>query len=335
MSRAKPISAALGDLEPGQYADFYALLIERSKESTRDGKPFLVFKFRDARRIASVTVWSDAENYEQIAAEWEVGQCYKLRGTYAESKYGPQIHLLQIRAVNAEDHANGFDPLSLIERTRYDVDLLFAALCGVAESAIDDVPLRRLVRSILDRHAEILRKLPGSAKNYYPFAGGWLEHTLSVTHKCLVLADFYRTHYPELDPPLNRDLIVASAVLHDLGRVAEFADPITCEPSVPGKLIGPLILGRDLVRDAARDIPDLNPELLQLLEHLLLSYLAIPEWGSARLPCLPECLILHHADDLDAKMEMFVRCLTRDKSTGPFTDRDPILGKALLKARQV
>jgi 3'-5' exoribonuclease len=335
MSRAKPISAALGDLEPGQYADFYALLIERSKESTRDGKPFLVFKFRDARRIASVTVWSDAENYEQIAAEWEVGQCYKLRGTYAESKYGPQIHLLQIRAVNAEDHANGFDPLSLIERTRYDVDLLFAALCGVAESAIDDVPLRRLVRSILDRHAEILRKLPGSAKNYYPFAGGWLEHTLSVTHKCLVLADFYRTHYPELDPPLNRDLIVASAVLHDLGRVAEFADPITCEPSVPGKLIGPLILGRDLVREAARDIPDLNPELLQLLEHLLLSYLAIPEWGSARLPCLPECLILHHADDLDAKMEMFVRCLTRDKSTGPFTDRDPILGKALLKARQV
>ena len=123
------------------------MLIERSKESTRDGKPFLVFKFRDARRIASVTVWSDAENYEQIAAEWEVGQCYKLRGTYAESKYGPQIHLLQIRPVNAEDHANGFDPLALMERTRYDVDLLFAALCGVVESAIDDVPLRRLVRS--------------------------------------------------------------------------------------------------------------------------------------------------------------------------------------------
>ena len=335
MSRAKPISAALGDLEPGQYADFYALLIERSKESTRDGKPFLVFKFRDARRIASVTVWSDAENYEQIAAEWEVGQCYKLRGTYAESKYGPQIHLLQIRPVNAEDHANGFDPLSLVERTRYDVDLLFAALCGVIESAIDDVPLRRLVRSVLDRHAEVLRKLPGSAKNYYPFAGGWLEHTLSVTHKCLLLADLFRLQYAELSPPLNRDLVVAGAVLHDLGRVAEFADPITCEPSVPGKLIGPLILGRDLVREAARDIPDLNPELLQLLEHLLLSYLAIPEWGSARLPCLPECLILHHADDLDAKMEMFVRCLTRDKSTGPFTDRDPILGKALLKARQV
>jgi 3'-5' exoribonuclease len=335
MSRAKPIAAALGDLEPGQYADFYALLIERSKESTREGKPFLVFKFRDARRIASVTVWSDAENYEQVAEEWEVGQCYKLRGTYAESKYGPQIHLLQIRPVNAEDHANGFDPLSLIDRTRYDIDLLFAALCGLVESSIDDVPLRRLVRTLLDRHGETLRTLPGSAKHYYPFAGGWLEHTLSVTHKCLLLAECYCAQYPESNPPLNRDLVVAGAVLHDLGRVAEFSDPITCEPSVPGKLIGPLILGRDLVREAAREISDLNPALLQLLEHLLLSYLTIPEWGSARLPCLPECLILHHADDLDAKMEMFIRCLTRDKSTGPFTDRDPILGKALLKARQV
>ena len=85
----------------------------------------------------------------------------------------------------------------------------------------------------------------------------------------------------------------------------------------------------------AREIPDLNLELLQLLEHLLLSYLAIPEWGSARLPCVPECLILHHVDDLDAKMEMYVRCLTRDKATGAFTDRDPVLGKALLKERGV
>jgi 3'-5' exoribonuclease len=335
MSRAKPIAAALSDLEPGQYADFYALLVERTKESTRDGKAFLVFKFRDARRIASVTVWSDAENFDEIAAEWEVGRCYKLRGTYSESKYGPQIHLLQIRPVNDDDHANGFDPLALVERSRYDVNILFALLCGLVETSIGDSALRSLVRSILDRHAETLRKLPGSAKNYYPFAGGWLEHTLSVAHKCMLFADLYRAQYPELNPPLNRDLVVAGAVLHDLGRVAEFADPMTCEPSVSGKLIGPLILGRDLVREAARDIPDLNPELLQLLEHVLLSYLTIPEWGSARLPCVPECLILHHADDLDAKMEMFVRCLTRDKAPGAFTDRDPILGKALLKERRV
>jgi len=98
-------------------------------------------------------------------------------------------------------------------------------------------------------------------------------------------------------------------------------------------LLGHLFLGRDLVRDAAREIPELNPELLLMLEHLIVTHLSLPEWGSPRLPAIPECLILHHADDLDAKMEMYVRCLTRDFALGPFTDRDPVLGKQLFKGR--
>ena len=80
---------------------------------------------------------------------------------------------------------------------------------------------------------------------------------------------------------------------------------------------------RDLVREAARQVPDINPQLVQLLEHVLLSYLVLPEWGSPRLPMIPEVLILHHADDLDAKLEMYVRCLRKDAAAGPFTERDP------------
>jgi 3'-5' exoribonuclease len=100
-------------------------------------------------------------------------------------------------------------------------------------------------------------------------------------------------------------------------------------------LFGHLFLGRDMVRDAARAQGDVNPELLQLLEHVLVSHLTLPEWGSPRLPMIPECLLLHHADDLDAKLEMYVRCLTHDVSPGPFTDRDPVLGKPLFKGRSV
>ena len=90
-----------------------------------------------------------------------------------------------------------------------------------------------------------------------------------------------------------------------------------------GRLFGHLFLGRDLVRDAAREQGDVNPELLRLLEHLIVTHLNLPEWGSPRLPLIPEVLILHHADDLDAKMEMYVRCLTRRPGAGPFTERDP------------
>ena len=107
------------------------------------------------------------------------------------------------------------------------------------------------------------------------------------------------------------------------------------QPTVPGRMFGHLFLGRDLVRDAAREQGDVNPELVQLLEHLIVTHLALPEWGSPKLPLIPECLILHHADDLDAKMEMYARCLTRDMAQGPFTDRDPILGRQLYKGRSV
>ena len=83
------------------------------------------------------------------------------------------------------------------------------------------------------------------------------------------------------------------------------------------------------------ELPDLNPELLELLLHIVVTHLRLPEWGSPRLPCIPEVLIVHHADDLDAKFEMYARCLTKDVADGPFTERDPNLGRALLKGRKV
>jgi 3'-5' exoribonuclease len=149
--------------------------------------------------------------------------------------------------------------------------------------------------------------------------------------------DRYRERYPDLRPPLNRDLVVAGGVLHEVGRAAELA-PVpgdAVEPTVDGRLLGHLFLGRDLVRDAAREQGDLNPDLLRLVEHMIVTHLNLPEWGSPRLPVIPEVLILHHADDLDAKLEMFARCLTRDPGPGPFTERDPVLGKQLFKGRSV
>jgi len=118
--------------------------------------------------------------------------------------------------------------------------------------------------------------------------------------------------------------------------VLEFGDEAAAPSvTVPGRLTGHLILGRDLVRDAARAQGDVNPDLVQMLEHIILTHLALPEWGSPRLPLVPECLIVHHADDLDAKLEMYARCLSRDRADGPFTDRDPSLGRQLFKGRSV
>jgi 3'-5' exoribonuclease len=338
MARVKPPVVQLGELTPGQTGDFFALLAEKTRGTTRDGKAFYTCRFRDARRAATFMAWADGPWFAPCESDWQAGHFYKLRAAYAEhERYGPQFNeLLNIRPATDEDRADGFDPALLVEASRRDPAAMLAELKQLVTEHVSDEPLRRLVLALLDEHAAALQRLPATRDRYHPFTGGLLEHTLSVTRSCLDLAQRYSAYYTELKPPLNRDLVVASAALHEIGRVLEFGDEAVAPSfTVPGRLVGHLILGRDLVRDRAREQGDVNPELVQMLEHILLSYMTLPEWGSPRLPMLPECLILHHADDLDAKLEMYVRCISRDRSAGPFTDRDPGLNKQLLKGRSV
>ncbi len=336
MAKSKPPLVHLHEMTPGQAGDFFALLAERVKGARRDGKPYYTCRFRDSQRTVSYMVWSDGPWFEACDKEWRQGHFYKIRGAYDEHpNYGPQIDVENIRPVTETDEEEGFSPLDFVDRTRYDVDAMYKELWTLGETQIADVPLRRLVLTILSRVAKPLKQAPATRRHFYPFAGGLLEHTLSVTHTCLHLVDKYAGHYPDLKPPLNRDLVVAGAILHDIGRTLEYTDdPVQVEATVPGRLFGHLFLGRDLVRDSARELGDVDPELLQLLEHILISHLNLPEWGSPRLPLIPECLIIHHADDLDAKLEMYARCLTSDTEEGPFTARDPVLGRQLFKGRR-
>jgi 3'-5' exoribonuclease len=319
-------------------ADFFALLSERKKRETREGKPFFSCRFRDSRRTVTFMAWADGGWFEPCERDWREGQFFKIRGLYGEhEKYGPQIDIHNIRPVSDTDRADGFNPADFIDSSRRDPEAMFLELRGLAEKHIADRPLQRLVVTLLDRHADALKRLPATTRHFYPYPGGLLEHTLSVTRTCLFLAEKYADHFPDLKPPLNPDLVAAGAILHDIGRVLEFKsdDALAAQRTVRGQLVGPLFLGRDLVRDAARDQGDVNPELLQLLEHLIVAHLNLLEKDSPRQPMVPECLILHHADALDAYMEMYARCLSKDAESGPFTLRDPILGHRLFKGRSV
>jgi 3'-5' exoribonuclease len=339
MSRGKLPLLPLHQVPLATLADFYVLLSEKTKQKTRDGKEFFSVKFRDAKRTVSVAIWSDSELFALCDADWAVGAYFKVRGAYfVHDKYGPQIEIHQIRHIKPEDHEDGFREADFVERSRFSSEDMFAEICQLVETHITDLSLRTLTLALLNTHESAIKTLPASDRRFYPYPGGWLEHVRNVTLNCLDLTLRYRERYGELEPPLNLDLIVAGAVLHDIGRVRELTPGVAgvaAEPTVLGRVIGYVQLGRDMVREAAREVPDLNPDLLLLLEHLILSHLTLPEWGSPRLPVVPEALILHHADDLDAKLEMYTRCLMRDVSEGPFTDRDPVLNKLLWKSRSV
>src|SRR5262245_39368784 len=222
MAQPKPAVVSLGDLMPGQSGDFFALLAEKSRNARRDGKPFFTCRFRDARRTATLMVWADGPWFELCERDWKEGQFYKLRAIYDEHKtYGPQIEPSQIRPIKETDKDDGFDPLDFVECSRLDRAAMFVELRALAEGHIADAGLRRLTLTLLERHAAPLQQLPATPRHFYPFCGGLLEHTLSVTRNCLWLAEKYAAQYADLRPALNKDLVVAGAILHDIGRVLE------------------------------------------------------------------------------------------------------------------
>lgn len=314
----------LSQLLDGQEADTFALLAAKSEGQTRDGKPFWRVTFRDSARQVSFPIWNDSAFFDTCRDQWQVGSCYKLRAVYSETKYGPQLDIRKIRPITAEDRADGFDESRLVPRSKYDSAAMFANLVELAQREIQNASLRDLTVELLTTHRETLLPLAAARRNHHAFAGGFLEHVLSVARNAVFLADKYGGDYPELQPPLSRDLVVAGAILHDIGKVQEMTTTISgAEYTAAGELIGHVLLGRDLVREAATRHP-LDRETLLRLEHIIVSHQRLPEWGAPKPPMTPEALLVHFADDIDAKFQTALAALA-EPGDGEFTaGRNPL-----------
>ena len=333
-SSPEPRIVKLSELEPGETGDVFGLLVKKDRGQTRDGKPFYRVAFRDAQRTVTVMIWLDGGWFEDCEERWKVDDFYKLRGRYYENQYGSQFELEKIRPVEPADAQAGFDPLDFQVSTPFDPDKMFAELVALAEEHISDIPLRKLTTGLLLDHADQLLVMQAASHNHHAYRGGYLEHVLSVTKTAVFLADKYRAHYPDLSPPLSKDLVVAGAILHDIGKLQELQTrPTGAEYTPAGRLIGHLVLGRDLVRAKAGEIEEFDPEILLRLEHILLSHQGLPEWGSPIPPSTPEAFLVHHADDIDAKFQMIAGALTTASTGSPatFTSRDNPLRRQIFR----
>jgi len=318
----------LGQLINGQEADFFALLTGKEELTTKDGKPYHRVTFRDAQREVSFPIWNDTSWSTVCREEWTVGTFYKLRALYRETNYGPQLEIRKIREVTDSDKSEGFDPAMCLPASRYDPVEMYDQLVTIAEEQIADGELSAFVLAILQKYREELLVIPAATYNHHAHVGGYLEHVLSVTRSCLYLSEKYVELYDFLNPPLDKDLVVAGAILHDIGKLRELTTtPAGAEYTPSGSLIGHILQGRDIVREMATEQP-LDAEKLLRLEHIIVSHQRLPEWGSPKPPMTPEALIVHHADDLDAKLEIMVNALADDTSEGPFTTaRNPLRQK--------
>ncbi len=323
----------LCDLQPGQLGDCYALLTAREQATTRDGKPYYRCTFRDAVRSVTAMIWSDTPFFALCAESWQAGQFYKLRCRFSESSYGPQIELDRVRDVNDEDVEAGFDPGEFLQSSRFDLEEMYAELTYIIEAEIEEPPLRQLVSEIFTEYADQIKTMPAAMRNHHAYRGGFLEHTLSVTKLALYLADKYIAYYSNMQPPLNKSLVVAGALLHDIGKLTELdAQPQGATYTAQGKLVGHILLGRDIVRDKANELGDLDPDTRLRLEHIIIAHQNLPEWGSPIAPHTPEALLVHYADDTDAKFHMMATALEVEPTEGDeFTPRDNAMRRQIFR----
>lgn len=257
---------------------------------TKDEKPYLRLQLCDRSGSIEGRVWDDAAAVDARVAE---GDYVGVRGRLNVFRGQRQLKVEEITPIAvAPEELELFLP-----RTPFDIDALEAELDRLAAS-IEDAPLRVLVERLTGKASETgraYRRAPAAKKNHHAYVGGLLEHSVSLARNC----DHMARHYGEM---IDRDLLVAGALLHDIGKVREIrvsgGFPYTDE----GKLLGHIVLGIEMVRDEAAHVPDLSEDRLLLLLHLIASHQGRYEWQSPKIPMLLEALILHYVDDLDAKM---------------------------------
>lgn len=330
----------MSDLATGEEGDFFALLADRQELLTKEGKPYWRVTFRDAARDVTFPVWSDSQLADACRSEWVVGEFYKLRALYRETTYGPQLEIRRIRAVTDEDKSDGFSPQMCQPASRFDAEEMLADLVTLAEESIEDAALKELIVGLLESHRDELLVWPAATRNHHAFAGGYLEHVRNVATHARMLADRYAGLYPDLTPPLDVGIVVAGAIVHDIGKLRELrVTPLGGEYTASGSLVGHILQGRDIIREtAAKQAEEGSPiddETLLRLEHIIISHQRLPEWGSPKPPMTPEALLVHYADDCDAKFQMMRQILAEDAGSGPMTGRRNVLGHAIFRGEVV
>lgn len=321
----------LGAMSAGDEGDCFLLLTSRERGNTRDGKPFFRVGFRDPDRSVTTMVWRDTPWFEQCESNWQTGEFFKVRCSYFENQYGPQIEIHKIRTVEKGDREEGFDPDLYFERTRFNIEEMWEELVAIAKEQINDQGLKKLVLTLLKKHEARLKTMSAASRNHHAYTGGYLEHVLSVTKTSLFLARKYAAYYDNLQP-LNQDLVIAGAILHDIGKMIELDhQPGHTDYTARGILIGHILLGRDIVREAALELGGLSEELLLRLEHLIVSHQGIPEYGSPVVPHTPEALLVHFADDLDARYNMLANALKQTPEGEEFSARDNPLRRRIFR----
>ncbi len=191
---------------------------------------------------------------------------------------------------------------------------------------VTDPHLVKLVEAFLDDEeaVKLFKKMPAAKSVHHAYLSGLLEHTLSIMKMAVMMADFYKD-------TVNKEHLVLGALFHDIGKTKELAAKTGLEYTDSGKLLGHLILGVEIMNRYIDGIEGFDAETKTLLNHLILSHHGLLEYGSPKKPKTPEAFILHHLDDLDAKLNTFSSIFEKEGVEKGWSGYDRLLERQLFK----
>ncbi len=278
------------ELSEGTRVDSQFALGSKEMRSTRAGEAYLALELRDRTgRIPAVYFRPTSE-----ATVTPSGGVVRVRGVVSSFRGSKRVSVEHLAPV-AE-----YDPTDLIESSRRDRDELVAEFKTLA-ATVRDRELRRVLKAVFGDRGFFERFVtcPGARAHHHAYLGGLIEHTLAVAGLCRTLGSTYEG--------LDRDLLVTAALLHDIGKVDELTYDTAVGYTDEGRLLGHVVLSERRLREAASAlVPGVSPGVLTRLSHAVLSHHGELEWGAPKRPSTIEALLLHHADNLDAKADGFL-----------------------------
>mgnify|MGYP003587223565 CR=1 FL=1 len=284
----------------------FFLCVQKDVRQGRAGD-FVSLSLQDASGRIAAKIFDDVE---RLKGEFEAGEFVKVRAR--GNLYNERLQLIveNIRRVHPEqDRLDGFREEDCVLSSVRPVEEMWAELQEVVRG-VGDPWIRQLLERIVCANEERLRVWPAAQTLHHAYRGGFLEHVLKIAEVASWLAGVYAA---------NRDVALAGALLHDIGKLYELDYGLATSYSREGRLVGHIAIGVRLVREAASAIDGFPPALLTELEHLILSHHGCLEFGSPVVPMTIEAFILSFADDLDAKINMARQALGDESSDSEFT----------------
>ena len=309
----------IADLTPNVSGWGFYLCTRKETRSGRTGNEYLEIGLSDASGDIGAKVFQDVDT---VKLEFDNGEFVKVQGRSNQYQGRLEIILDKIRRVIPDrDAADGFREEDYIRSAPRPVDEMWTELMERLDSVHDPV-LRSLLLGIVTRNADRLRVWPAARRIHHAYRSGLLEHVLQIMTIAVYLAEQYGA---------RRDMMIAGALLHDIGKLKELSYETSTDYTVEGNLVGHIVLGVGMLRDAVREQPGVPEELVTELEHLILSHHGALELGSPVQPMTLEAYLLAAVDDLDAKVHQIRRHLAEDGSPGRFTSLNKRLDRALFK----